>query len=101
MVLDTFAGSATTAMAAHFTGRHFQGCEVDEEMWEKSITRIQGEIQWQRKQTEQKMQAERKRQASATASSQKLNTQDPTAGIKITKSRTEDKENDTTIPYGA
>jgi len=62
VVLDTFAGSGTTAMAAHLSGREFQGCELDEEMWKKSITRIQGEIQWRRKiKSESLKQRKRKR----------------------------------------
>tara|TARA_B100000749_G_C18119516_1_gene339237 strand:- start:94 stop:552 length:459 start_codon:yes stop_codon:yes gene_type:complete len=62
VVLDTFAGSGTTAMAAHLSGREFQGCELDEEMWKKSITRIQGEIQWRRRiKSESPRQRKRKR----------------------------------------
>tara|TARA_R110000782_G_scaffold160741_1_gene252829 strand:+ start:1599 stop:2522 length:924 start_codon:yes stop_codon:yes gene_type:complete len=40
LVLDCFAGSATTAIAAMNTGRNFVGCELDEEYYQKSIKRI-------------------------------------------------------------
>lgn len=43
LVLDCFAGSATTAIAAHRTGRKFVGCEMDEEYYKKSIERINNE----------------------------------------------------------
>jgi len=43
LVLDCFAGSATTAIAAHRTGRKFIGCEMDEEYYKKSIERINNE----------------------------------------------------------
>jgi site-specific DNA-methyltransferase (adenine-specific) len=99
VVLDTFAGSGTTAIAAHRSGREFRGCELDEEMWEKSITRIQGEIQWQRNQTAANTKRARKKRASEIASSQKLATQAPAAATKPIRNPTEDKENDTTILY--
>jgi len=98
-VLDTFSGSGTTAVAAHLTGRQFKGCELNKEVWEKSITRIEGEIEWQRKQTEQRIKAERKRQALATASSPKEVAPDQTAATGTTESPTEDKENDFTISH--
>jgi site-specific DNA-methyltransferase (adenine-specific) len=41
LVLDTFAGSATTAIAAINTNRHFIGTELDEEFYNKSVERIQ------------------------------------------------------------
>ena len=41
LVLDCFAGSATTAIAAMNTGRNFVGCELDEEYYQKSIKRIE------------------------------------------------------------
>jgi len=41
LVLDTFAGSATTAIAAINTNRQFIGTELDEEFYNKSIERIQ------------------------------------------------------------
>ena len=40
LVLDCFAGSATTAVAAKKTNRQFIGCEMDEEYYNKSIERI-------------------------------------------------------------
>lgn len=40
LVLDCFAGSATTAMAARNTSRKFIGCEMNEEFYNKSIERI-------------------------------------------------------------
>jgi len=40
LVLDCFAGSATTAVAAKKTNRRFIGCEMDEEYYNKSIERI-------------------------------------------------------------
>ena len=43
LVLDCFAGSATTAIAAHRTGRKFVGCEMGEEYYKKSIERINNE----------------------------------------------------------
>ena len=42
LVLDCFAGSATTAIAAMNTDRQFTGCELDEEYFNKSIERIEG-----------------------------------------------------------
>ena len=39
-VLDCFAGSATTAIAAQNTDRNFIGCEMNEEYFNKSINRI-------------------------------------------------------------
>jgi site-specific DNA-methyltransferase (adenine-specific) len=41
IVLDCFAGSATTAIAAMNTGRNFVGCELDEEYYQKSLKRIE------------------------------------------------------------
>jgi len=43
LVLDCFAGSATTAVAARNTKRNFIGCELDEEFYKKSIERIKNE----------------------------------------------------------
>tara|TARA_R110000823_G_scaffold306532_1_gene428985 strand:+ start:2227 stop:3132 length:906 start_codon:yes stop_codon:yes gene_type:complete len=40
LVLDCFAGSATTAIAAMNNGRNFVGCELDEEYCQKSVERI-------------------------------------------------------------
>ena len=41
LILDTFAGSATTAIAAINTNRQFIGTELDEEFYNKSKERIQ------------------------------------------------------------
>ena len=99
IVLDTFSGSGTTAVAAHLSDRRFKGCEMNQEIWEKSITRIEGELEWQRKQTERKMRLERKRLASATANLQSGATQAPMAETKTTRNHTEDKENDSAISH--
>lgn len=40
LVLDCFAGSATTAIAAKNTNRNFIGCEMDETYYIKSMERI-------------------------------------------------------------
>ena len=40
LVLDCFAGSATTALAARNTGRNFIGCEMNEEYYNKSKERL-------------------------------------------------------------
>ncbi len=40
LVLDCFAGSATTAVAAQNTNRSFVGCEIDEEYYNKATQRI-------------------------------------------------------------
>ena len=40
LVLDPFAGSATTAIAAIHTKRRFIGCELDKEFYDKSKERI-------------------------------------------------------------
>jgi site-specific DNA-methyltransferase (adenine-specific) len=42
LVLDCFAGSATTALAARNTGRNFIGCEMNEEYYNKSKERLNG-----------------------------------------------------------
>jgi site-specific DNA-methyltransferase (adenine-specific) len=44
-VLDCFAGSATTAIAAQNTDRNFIGCEMNEEYFNKSIERIKNNEQ--------------------------------------------------------
>ena len=44
LVLDTFMGAGTTAVAAHNTGRNVVGCEMREEMFNQMKTRIEGEI---------------------------------------------------------
>jgi len=46
-VLDTFAGSATTAIAAINTGRNFIGSEISKEYYDKSINRIKEAQQWE------------------------------------------------------
>lgn len=43
-VLDPFAGSATTAIAAIHTNRKFIGCELDEEFFTKSKERINNHL---------------------------------------------------------
>lgn len=40
LILDCFAGSATTALAARNTGRSFIGCEMNEEYYNKSKERL-------------------------------------------------------------
>ena len=40
IVLDCFAGSASTAAACQNTGRNFIGCELDEQYYAKSIERL-------------------------------------------------------------
>jgi len=45
MILDCFAGSATTAVAAMNTGRNFVGCEMNKEYHEKSIERINRNVE--------------------------------------------------------
>jgi len=40
LVLDCFAGSATTAIAAINTNRNFIGCELQEEYFHKAKERI-------------------------------------------------------------
>lgn len=41
LVLDCFSGLGTTAVACMSTGRHFVGCELDEEYYSKSLKRIE------------------------------------------------------------
>ena len=41
LVLDCFAGAATTAIACMNTGRDFIGCELDKVYYEKSMERIE------------------------------------------------------------
>lgn len=43
LVLDCFAGSATTAVAAYLTRRNFIGCEISPEYYEKSLKRLEEE----------------------------------------------------------
>lgn len=40
LVLDCFAGSGTTAVAAGSLDRRFVGCELSEEYWEKAVERL-------------------------------------------------------------
>lgn len=40
MVLDCFAGSGSTAVAALQQGRNFEGCEISEEFYEKAMKRL-------------------------------------------------------------
>ena len=42
VVLDTFAGAATTLLAAKNLGRGFIGCELDEEFFDKAEERLFG-----------------------------------------------------------
>lgn len=41
LVLDCFAGSCTTGVAALNKGRNFIGCEIDKDYYDKSILRLQ------------------------------------------------------------
>ena len=43
-VLDIFSGSGSTAVASLRCGRKVLGCELDEEYYEKSLTRIEESI---------------------------------------------------------
>jgi len=43
LVLDTFMGAGTTAVAANNTGRNIIGCEMREDMYNQMQTRIEGE----------------------------------------------------------
>ena len=36
-ILDTFSGGGTTSIACKNTQRHFKGCEIDTEYYEKTI----------------------------------------------------------------
>ena len=40
LVVDTFAGAATTLVAAHLTGRSYAGCEPDDEYYKKAKERL-------------------------------------------------------------
>ena len=40
LVLDPFIGSGTTALAAIASKRHFIGCELDKEYYDKACKRI-------------------------------------------------------------
>ena len=39
-VLDCFAGSCTTGMAALLNGRNFIGCEIDKSYYDQSVERL-------------------------------------------------------------
>jgi site-specific DNA-methyltransferase (adenine-specific) len=39
-VLDTFAGAATTLLAAKNSGRKYIGCELDQEYFDKAEKRL-------------------------------------------------------------
>ena len=41
IVLDCFSGSGTTAIASYNKNRHFIGCEISDEYYQKSISRLQ------------------------------------------------------------
>ena len=41
VVLDTFAGAATTLLAAKNLGRSYIGCELDQEFFDKAVKRLQ------------------------------------------------------------
>ncbi len=40
MIVDCFSGSGTTAVASYNQGRHFIGCELSKEYYDKSIERL-------------------------------------------------------------
>lgn len=40
LIVDLFAGTFTTAMAAYKQGRRFVGCEIDEELFKAAIGRV-------------------------------------------------------------
>jgi len=52
VVLDCFAGSGTTAIAAIKNNRKFIGCEIDKDFYEKSVDRINKTVSEQTKQKE-------------------------------------------------
>ena len=41
LILDLFAGTFTTAMAAHKQGRRFVGCEIDEALFKAAVGRLE------------------------------------------------------------
>lgn len=49
VVLDTFMGSGTTAVACKETGRHFIGFEINKEYYNIAIDRINGITQQDKK----------------------------------------------------
>ncbi len=42
LVIDPFAGIASTLVAAHELEREYWGCEIDKEYWEEGIARLEG-----------------------------------------------------------
>jgi DNA modification methylase len=40
-ILDCFSGSGTTAIASYNLNRHFMGCEISEEYYQKSMQRLE------------------------------------------------------------
>tara|TARA_R100000008_G_scaffold85355_1_gene75045 strand:- start:62 stop:1024 length:963 start_codon:yes stop_codon:yes gene_type:complete len=46
IVLDCFLGSGTTALAAKNTNRKFIGCELDQNFFEKSVNRLEGQKEY-------------------------------------------------------
>ena len=52
VVLDCFAGSGTTAIAAIKNNRKFIGCEINKDFYEKSVERINKTVSEQTKQKE-------------------------------------------------
>lgn len=44
LVFDPFVGSGTTAVACKETGRHYLGCELNKEYYDKCIARVNGII---------------------------------------------------------
>ena len=48
IVLDTFAGSGTTAVACKKTNREFKGCEVSESYYQKALQRIRNTSPWKK-----------------------------------------------------
>ena len=46
IVLDCFLGSGTTALTAKNTNRKFIGCELDQNFFEKSVNRLEGQKEY-------------------------------------------------------
>ncbi|MFH1521270.1 MAG: site-specific DNA-methyltransferase, partial [Candidatus Micrarchaeota archaeon] len=44
LVIDTFAGTASTLVAALEMERDYWGCEIDKEYWEKGIARLEAQM---------------------------------------------------------
>lgn len=49
IVLDCFAGSCTTGLAAFNTNRNFIGCEIDQEYYKKSLERFPKDLEIDKK----------------------------------------------------